>query len=285
MLRRPEMTAERIEQIRQTIKANPGWSRWRISRHLCEQWDWRVPGGAVKDISCRDLLNSLEKAGVIKLPAPKNAPYMNRRPSAHLKHDTTPIESPLKQLYPLRVETVKTGSSLAEFKSLLAQYHYLGFDRTVGENMKYIVRSSAGATLAVLLFGSAAWSCQSRDKYIGWATALRRERLQLITNNTRFLIPPWVRVPHLASHTLALITRRISHDWQLKYGHPLFLLETFVESGRFRGTCYRAANWVYVGETAGRGRNDRQRESELPRKDVYLIPLAHNWQKALTHQG
>jgi len=248
---------------------------------LCELWDWRVPGGTVKDISCRDMLRALDKAGRITLPAPKNMNWQSpRKKTAHLNHDMTAIACGLRNLRPLKIEAIERGAALAEFKSLIDQYHYLGFGRTVGENMKYIVRSDGGRPLACLLFGSAAWSCRDRDEYIGWSGEQRIARLPMLTNNTRFLVMPNVNVPHLASHTLSLISRRISADWEEKYGHPILLLETFVD-GRFRGTCYRAAGWIRVGRTAGRGRDDRHHARALPEKDVYLLPLARHWKKRL----
>jgi hypothetical protein len=147
--------------------------------------------------------------------------------------------------------------------------------------MKYTVRSQSGAPLACLLFGSAAWSCRDRDAYIGWSREQRASHLQMLTNNTRFLIMPWVSVPCLASCVLSQIARRLSADWETKYGHPIYLLETYVEFERFRGVCYQAANWARVGRTAGRGRNDRQNEWALPKKDVYLLPLTRRWREKL----
>ena len=281
MLTRPIVTEEILEQIRLTIRENPDWGRKRISIHLCELWDWRIPGGLLKDISCRDMLRALDKAGRIELPAPKSTLAQNpRRKVAHQQHDTEPVVCGLEDLRPLIIDVVEKGSALAEFKSLIDQYHYLSFGRTVGENMKYVIRSSGGKTLACLLFGSAAWKCRDRDAYIGWSHGQRSKRLNMLTNNVRFLIPEWVRVPCLASHALSLLSRRLSSDWEAKYGHPVLVLETFVDR-RFRGTCYQAANWVRVGKTAGRGRNDRQHEKALPEKDVYLLPLSRHWRKEL----
>jgi hypothetical protein len=200
-------------------------------------------------------------------------------------HDTTSVEAPLKALLPLAVEKAEGKKHLNEFKSYVEQYHYLGFGRTVGENMKYTVRSADGALLACLLFGSAAWSCKDRDAYIGWDKAGREKNLQLMTNNTRFLILPWVKVPHLASCVLSLVTRRLSADWDEKYGHPVYCLETFVERSRFKGTCYKAANFIYVGKTAGRGRDDIDKTAKLPVKDIYLYPLHKKYRELLCLEG
>ena len=195
--------------------------------------------------------------------------------------DMTPVETSLKAVMPLRVEIADARGRIGEFKTLVGQFHYLGYGRSVGECMRYLVRSRDGTPLACLMFGSSAWRCAPRDKFIGWSDEERRSKLYLTTNNTRFLILPNARIPHLASHVLSLISRRISQDWQTKYGHPLHILETFVERDRFRGVCYRAANWLRVGETAGRGRDDIDRTASLPIKDVYLYPLRKKYRQLL----
>jgi hypothetical protein len=226
------------------------------------------------------MLRGLDKAGHIRLPAPQNTSAQSpRRDIEHLSHDTAPIACGLEKLRPLIVEAIESKVALAEFKSLLDQYHYLHYDRTIGENMKYVIRSKNGAILACLLFGSAAWKCRDRDVYIGWSQEQRSSHLFLLTNNVRFLIPEWVQVPCLASHILSLIARRISADWETKYGHDLTCLETFVERNRFRGTVYRAANWIHVGGTTGR--NDRKHLRALPEKDIYLLPLFRRWRESL----
>jgi hypothetical protein len=282
MLTRPKITDELLMQIRQTIDNNPEWGRERISKHLCEIWGWRSPTGQVKDISCRDMLRSLDRSGLIVLPAPKNTYGSKpRKKIEHLQHNAEPLSFDLRLLRPLQIEIIERGSALAEFKSFIDSYHYLGYGRTVGENMKYMIRSNDGAALACLLFGSAAWSCRNRDSFIGWNNEQRTSGLIMMTNNTRFLIMPWVNVKYLASHILSLISRRISTDWQEKYGHTVVLLETFVETDRFRGTCYKAANWTLVGRTIGRGRNDRKNLKALPEKDIYLLPLTRSWRENL----
>jgi len=227
-------------------------------------------------MACRDLLLKLEQQGQIALPRRKSDAF---RRGGHISiiqvpHDTTEITDRLKDLLPLRVEVVESSHPSWElFKYLLFRYHYLGFNGTVGENMKYLVYDRYERPLACLLFGSAAWSCAARDDFIGWDKKTRMDNLPYLTNNTRFLILPWVKVPHLASHLLGLISRRILGDWREKYGHGLLILETFVEIDRFRGTCYQAANWRYAGLTKGRSRNDRGHNLEVPVKAVYLYPL------------
>jgi hypothetical protein len=170
-------------------------------------------------------------------------------------------------------EVVRDGYDLSLFRTFLSKYHYLGYSGSVGENLKYLVFDRQGRPLACLLFGSAAWKTAPRDRYIGWDDLARRRNLALVTNNMRFLIMPWVKVAHLASYVLGYVSRRICSDWEERYGHPVHLLETFVDTELFRGTCYRAANWIYVGQTKGRTRNDRNTRIRMPLKDMYLYPL------------
>ena len=280
---RPAITPERIGEIKKLIEANPGWSRSKLSQELCKMWGWKGENGQLKDISCRDVLRNLDSAGKIELP--------KRRPGGRSKggadivplmlHDAAPIKEALSELKPLTLEVVIGKSELMEFKSYVAQYHYLGYDRNIGENIKYFVRDRHGRILACLAFGSAAWKCEGRDTFIGWNTGKRKEKLRYMTNNSRYLIFPWVKVPHLASHILSLVCRQISKDWVIKYGHPLYILETFVECERFQGTCYKAANWLYVGKTTGRGRDSKSMEAVLPIKDVFVYPLNKRFRELL----
>jgi hypothetical protein len=280
---RPAMTPERIAEINWLMETNPGWHRTNLSQELCRMWDWRGENGQIKDISCRDVLRALDAAGEIKLP--------KRKANGHSKggadivplmlHDTSPIEGSLSELRPLTLEVVSGKSSLMEFKSYIEQYHYLGYDRNIGENIKYFVRDVHGRVLACLMFTSAAWKCEGRDTFIGWGSDRRGELLRYLTNNSRYLIFPWVKVPHLASHVLSLVAGSISNDWGFKYGHPLYMLETFVECGRFQGTCYKAANWIYVGKTTGRGRNSKSAQAVLPIKDVFVYPLHKRYKELL----
>ena len=282
---RPAMTPERIDQINNLIRDNPGWHRSRLSQELCVLWDWKGENGQPKDISCRDVLRALDAAGKIALPQPLSN---GRRVGcaervALMLHDMAPIEGRLQDLTPLYVDVVADAYSLMEFKSYIEQFHYLGYDRNIGENIKYFVYDRQGRRLACLMFGSAAWSCDQRDRFIGWDRERRKVALRYMTNNSRFLIFPWVKVLGLASKTLSLICRRISADWVVKYGHPLFCLETFVELGRFRGTAYKAANWKRVGITAGMGRNSKTGTvGEIPLKDIYVYPLHKRFREKLS---
>jgi hypothetical protein len=275
-----------IEMIRGLLEAHPDWHRTRLSVELCERWDWRNAQGRVKDMAARTLLLKLERRGYIRLPASR-MPALNGRRNRRIPAPVPPSEpicGSLRDLRPLSILVVPPSSDDARlFNGLLAHEHYLGHRNTVGENIRYLVRDRLERPVACVLFGSAAWKCADRDAFIGWDGATRKRNLQLITNNTRFLIPGWVRVPHLASHVLGLITRRIRSDWQTKYGHPVHALETFVDRSRFRGTCYRAANWLRLGETRGRTRNDRTHSIRTSVKDVYLYPLVKDFREALCH--
>jgi hypothetical protein len=263
-----------IAAVRELRVQNPSWSQYRLSRELAVRWDWRNGNGQLKDIACRSLLRKLAARGLIELPAPRvvSPNRFRHLPVKPVDHDTTPITEPLSSLQPLQLLDISLEAHSALFAWLLARYHYLSFKQPVGENMAYLAADRHGRPLACLLFGSVAWSCAVRDQHIGWNVKQRRERLHLLTNNHRFLILPWVQVPCLASHLLGMIARRLSQDWQAKYGHPILLLETFVDR-RFQGTCYRAANWLRLGQTTGRTRNDRHKCIEAPVKDVYVYAM------------
>jgi len=273
---RPVIDEEHINQIIGLIRDNPDWHRTKLSKELCKIWGWESANGQIKDISCRDMLRDLDKAGIIKLPPARLVPR-KRGTSAdkieHRKHNTDAIAACLREVKPLQIDIANSKEDIKEFKSYIDQYHYLGFDRSIGENIKYNVRSSEGLLLACMMFSSSAWKCRARDEYIGWKDEERRAGLYFVTNNSRFLILPWVQIQHLASHILAKIARRISSDFQAKYGHPIHMLETFVERNRFRGVCYKAANWQHVGCTTGRGRDSLSNRATLPLKDVWVYPL------------
>ncbi len=285
MLIKPEITQSKIDQILELISTNPSWGRTKLSIELCNLWGWQHHDGRPKEISCRDLLRKLDAKGIITLPAKIRDSGLKPGTKNCIQlmlHDIMEISCDITEIHPIKVEVVKERTQQGhEFKSLIAQYHYLSFDMTVGENIKYMVYSRSGQLLACLLFGSSAWSCAPRDQFIGWDRAASKVNLIYTTNNSRFLILPWVKIPHLASHILGHVCRRIVSDWQTKYGHPIHLLETFVEKERFKGTCYKAANWIQVGETTGRSRNDRYKNIRVPIKDIYLYPLCKNFREVL----
>ena len=282
-----EIAVGDIQLIKQMLADNPSWNRTRLSKELCQIWQWRKANGQIKDIACRSLLLKLEKAGCIVLPASQTkwtGRIRKKRPLPSVAHLKEEVTGSLKTLMPLEItRMIQPSDDNALFGCLLSRYHYLGYRRTVGESMKYLIRNLKGRPLACILFGSAAWKIHPRDTFIGWDRQRREKNLSYITNNMRFLILPWVKVPYLASHILSRIARRISKDWTVRYGHPIHLLETFVDRSRFRGTCYKAANWRCVGETEGRTRNDRNRTIKVSLKDIYVYPLTKNFRQELCH--
>ena len=277
-----------IAEIKELIEANPLWSRWRLSRVLAERWQWYAASGELKDMAARTVLLRLHERELIGLPVKRRGPPGRRTPLDPELGDGVPPEpvvSGLSALRPLQIQVVgPKGPDYPLFKRYLAQHHYLSYRGPVGENLGYLIRSRTGVDLACVLFGAAAWQCAPRDRWIGWSAQERVQGLPLIANNSRFLILPWVRVPHLASHILSQIARRIDDDWQARYHHPLHWLETFVQQDRFRGACYRAANWIRVGQTTGRTRQSRRyRDNAVhaPVKDVYLYPLGSDGRPAV----
>jgi hypothetical protein len=276
---------EDIALIRTVLEGPAGSNRTRASRELCAVWNWRNGVGRLKDMACRSLLLKLEARGYVRLPPRVTASVngLRNRCLAQIEHDPTALEGPLECLQPVRLEPVAEGTSEALlFKFLLRRYHYLGHRNCVGQNLKYLAHDRQGRPLACLLFGAAAWKAAARDQWIGWDTQQRQRHLGLVSNNARFMVLPWVRVPHLASHLLGRVAARLSADWQRKYGHPLYLLETFVEASRFGGTCYRAAGWVPVGLTTGRTRNDDGRKPRTAPKALYLKPLGADARQRLS---
>lgn len=272
--------------IQRLMDENPDWGRTRLSQELCKLWNWQGLSGHLKDMACRTMLLKLERRGWITLPA-RQRKSTNAYRNATLPsvwYSTEAINTPLQSLRPLQISSIhKNSTDLDVFRCLLRTHHYLGLRNTVGENMKYLIRDQRGRPLACALFGSAAWKTEPRDRFIGWDATTRERNLMYLTNNTRFLILPWVAVPHLASHILSQLTCRLSSDWEAKYGHPIYLLETFVERERFRGICYQAANWIYTGQTKGRTRNDRFTSIQAPVKDVYVYPLHKRFRRELRH--
>lgn len=279
-----EINISQIDWLSKIVRDHPGWSRHGITLHICTQWNWRTHAGQLKTIAARDLIDKLEQRGLITLP-----PIRVRRPSPRLPFpkgfvppECAPISGDISSLMPLTFHIpVLRSYEDASVGYYLSRYHYLGFDRTVGENMKFLVRDHLGRDVACLLFGSAAWKTAPRDAFIGWDAKIRQKNLNFMTNNTRFLILPSVHVPHLASHILGRVMRRISKDWINKYAHPVHLVETFVQRDRFTGTCYKAANWISVGQTKGRSRQDRYTTLSVPVKDIYVYPVTRNFREAL----
>ena len=280
------LSRAQLQDLRQWVGAHPHWSRWRLSRELATRWDWRNGAGVLKDMAARTLLVKLAQRGLLALPERRQVPTNRMRcrtaPAPELPEPGQPISGALDQLGPLGLQEVSAESAArAWVKAALARFHYLGFGGVVGENLQYVVRDAQNRPLACLVFGAAAWKCQDRDRFIGWTAEQRQKHLARVANNTRFLILPWVRVPALGSWMLGRVAARIGRDWQAKYGHPVVMLETFVEQSRFRGTVYRAANWQWVGRTQGRSRQDRHSCLQVAVKDIYLYPLRRDFRQVL----
>ena len=270
-----------IAEIRELIESHPQWSRRRLSRVLAEGWRWYAASGQLKDMAARALLLKLHERGLIALPPRRQTPVPRGLDAGRDLFDglpPAPVVASLRSLRPLHIQVVgPKDPDHRLFQRYLRQHHYLGHRGPVGENLSYLIRSRAGVELACLLFGAAAWQCAGRDRWIGWSAEQRAQGLPFIANNSRFLILPWLRVPHLASHLLSQIAQRIDGDWQGRYGHRIHLLETFVQQDRFPGACYQAANWIQVGQTTGRTRQSRcYRDNAMhaPVKDIYLYPLS-----------
>jgi hypothetical protein len=278
------LSPQGLEELRQWVGDNPHWSRWRLSRELATRWQWRNGAGQLKDMAARTLLVKLEQRGLLELPARRQVPTNRMRCGAQpaIIEPAEPIICALADLQPLRVEEVsRQPAERAWIRAALGQFHYLSFGGAVGQNLQYLVRDGQHRTVACAVFGAAAWKCQDRDRFIGWSAEQRQRNLGLIANNSRFLILPRVKVPHLGSWILGQVAGRIARDWQVKYGHPVVLLETFVERERFRGTVYRAANWQPVGVTTGRTRQDRHTCIQVAVKDIYIHPLCRRFREVL----
>jgi len=274
---------EDIVYIRELIATYPGASRRILSTKLCEAWQWRQTNGALRDMVCGGLLLMLHRGGRITLPP---VDYVRHNPLAHRARpsptliDATPIEGRLRDLQPLEFQLVRRSADEPLFNSLMEQHHYLGYEQPVGEHLKYLVLAKS-RPIACLAWSSAPRHLASRDQYIGWSAEARRQNIRFLAYNTRFLILPWVRVEHLASHILGRMVGRISGDWQSLYGHPIYFLETFVDPERFRGTCYRAANWILLGQTTGRGKQSNSYVPNRSIKEVLGYPLTPQFRNLL----
>lgn len=281
------VTETDVAAIRALIAAHPTASRRQLSKLLCEHWNWRQANGTPRDMLARSLMLALHRAGQITLPAVRSRPPNNaiaRRAPRRVELERTPLCAPLAALAGLTIEEVRGAEAEPLVDALIAEHHYLGAARGVGTQLKYLV-SSAGRALACVTFTSAPRHLGPRDRFIGWSAEARRRHLHHLAYNTRFLVLPWVEVPHLASHVLGRVARRISADCRRRYGHALYYLESFVEPERFRGTCYRAANWRVLGLTTGRGKDDQTRRANRPLKAVLGYPLTPRFRGLLGGPG
>jgi hypothetical protein len=276
--------AREVEFLRTLIAEHPHENRQRLSKLVCEAWGWRQPNGSLRDMVCRGLLLALHRAGHIELPAPRRVMAMNpmvaRPKPVPIEVDATPLEASLKALPPLIFRQVRREPDEPLFNSMLEQHHYLGYSRPVGEHLKFMVYA-AERPIALFAWSSAPRHLGPRDRYLGWSKEWRRQNIRYVAYNTRYLIPAWVKVPHLASHLLSRMTRMLSAEWQKVYGHGVYFAETFVDPTRHRGTCYKAANWVLMGMTQGRGKADSTHRPNRTIKEVLGLPLICDFRERL----
>jgi len=285
--RRRTVTSTDLEFIRRLISENPALSRRALSEKLCEAWNWRQANGALCAMVCRGLMLELHRTGLIELPPVR---WVNPNPLAH-RHaerskpvpvlvDQTALESTLSRIQPLGFEQVRRTAEEKLFNSLLDRYHYLGYTQPVGEHLKFVVYAQ-NRPIACLGWSSAPRHLGPRDRFIGWSAEARRKNIRFLAYNTRFLILPFVKVAHLASHILGCMARLVPLEWERVYGHSIHYLETFVDPGRFRGTCYRAANWQYLGLTTGLGKDSRDNKPNRSLKEVLGYPLRKDFRRLL----
>lgn len=268
--------------IQEIIDANPKITRRELSRRICVAWGWVQANGALRDMVCRGLLLTLHRSGRITLPPPRwSGIGLSARAPEIVQVDQTPFTGSLQQLGALEFRLVRRTPEERVFNALIQQHHYLGYTQPVGEQLKYTV-FAAGRPVACLAWSSAPRHLAPRDRFIGWTPQARRRNIGWIAYNLRFLILPWFRVPCLASHILGRMAARIPRDWERLYGHPIYYLETFVDPARSRGTCYRAANWLMLGLTTGRGNNSTSHKPTQPVKQVLGYPLVKNFRRLLS---
>lgn len=274
-----------LERIGMLLQEEPQLSRRALSRRVCEWLNWRADNGRLKEMSCRVALAKLARAGVLELPEPQQRLVLRARRAAHAQElpELARVKAPLAELGRIELVLVRSRHSRASrlWRELMQRYHYLGAGPLCGAQLRYLVRSERHGIVGAVAFSAAAWRVSARERFIGWTDQARAANLNAVVTNSRFLIVPEVKVPHLASHVLALCARQLPGDWAARYAVRPVLLETFVERGRFRGTSYRAANWQHVGATCGRGRQDRAHAHAIPVKDIYLYPLQRDWRARL----
>ena len=268
--------------IQDIIAADPKITRRKLSRRICVAWSWVQANGVPRDMVCRGLLLTLHRGGWITLPPSRwaGAPGLIRRTPEIVTIDESPITGRLQELGALEFRQVRRTGEEPLFNSLMAQHHYLGHTQPVGESLKYMILAG-DRPVACVAWSSAVRHLGPRDRFIGWSAEARRRNIGLIAYQSRYLILPWFGIPHLASHILGRMARRISRDWEGIYGHGIYYLETFTDPERFRGTCYRAANWIPLGLTTGRGKASNSRRPNRPLKQVWAYPLVKQFRHLL----
>jgi Domain of unknown function (DUF4338) len=277
-----EFSSDDIQTIKRLIERDPSLKRSPLSRMLCALWDWTKPNGELKDMTCRVALTRMHADGLITLP-PSQMPGRRRRPHFPPTAATdaqTPLLQPVHELDVLTLRPITADGASRLWNEYVARYHYLGYTPLSGSQLRYNVFSGE-RLVALLSFGASAWKLAGRDRFIGWQEPQRLKNLQLVVNNARFLILPWIQSKGLASKILALVARQLPHHWHQRYGYRPVLFETFVESARHRGTCYKAANWVHVGQTVGRGKKCPVHQQIVPIKDIWLYPLRKDFASVL----
>lgn len=278
-----DISSRDVVFIQDLVTNHPHLSRRRLSKELCEAWNWVQPNGHLRDMVCRGLMLELHRRGLIALPqrqkTPPN-PFLQRARPECIEIAQDPICGTLKEIGPVELRQVRRSAEESLVNSLISQHHYLGYVQPVGEHLKYLVLGQ-GRPIGCFYWSSAPRHLGPRDRYIGWSQADRKENIRFVAYQSRFLILPWVRVPHLASHLLGRMSRQLSSDWQHLYAHPIYFTETFVDPSRYSGTCYRAANWIYLGMTTGRGKNDQTKKPNRTLKQVYGYPLQRGFLRKL----
>jgi Domain of unknown function (DUF4338) len=278
-----EFSPNEVERLKEILAANATSSRAHNSRLICEELNWRMSNGRLKEMACRVALLQMERDGVLVLP-PVLRTFSGKRRGlpnrTSLGEAAEKIECRAGDLQGLHLEIVQSRSSKQLWSELVDRYHYLGYSPLGGAQLRYLIRSE-DRVLGCLGFSAAAWKTAPRDQFITWTHEQREKNLEKVVNNARFLILPWVKVHSLASKSLSMAAKRLPEDWEKRYGYRPALLETFVEKERFAGTCYKAANWIRVGETQGRGRYDKTHTAAQPIKTIWLYPLSRDFQKVL----
>lgn len=278
-----EFSLLEIKNIKNLVTQSPALNRAALSRLVCEHLNWRKPDGGLKEMRCRVAMIEMDKVGLIKLPTPLNKSPAQVKKAIVYTDRTKPqaeIVKPVHKLGNITLSVVQGRKQASLWNEFIDRYHYLGHKTLPGAQMRFIVKAD-DQIIALLGFGSAAWKTAPRDNYIGWDAITREKNLYLVINNSRFLILPWIKSPNLATKLLSLTTKYIKTYWEQRYGYSPVLLETFVEIPRFTGHCYKAANWVCVGRTTGRGRMSSDGKSKLPKKDIWLYPLQKKFRKIL----
>jgi hypothetical protein len=278
------ITLEDVAFLRQLLAGHSGLSRRKLSAKVCEAWQWKQANGALCDMVCRGLLLMLHWAGEILLPAVRfvaRNPFVKRERPQPILIDSTPVSAPLNELRPVAVQQVRPTGDEPLFNNLVEHHHYLGYEQPVGEHLKYSVWAQ-GRPIACMVWSSAPRHLDSRDRYIGWRMEARKRNIRFIAYNTRFLILPWIQAPHLASHILSRVTATLFRDWERMYEHLIWFAETFIDPERFRGTCYRAANWILLGRTMGRGKDDLTHRQNRSIKEVFGLPLTRRFRELLS---